>query len=72
MIRDKLYIFIDGPTNKPTRLTCRISLLLTKATVIMPSLYAYGSQGNGGIPANSPLIFELELVDIKENPLADD
>lgn len=43
-----------------------------KATVIMPSLYAYGSQGNGGIPANSPLIFELELVDIKENPLADD
>ena len=36
MIRDKLYIFIDGPTNKPTRFTCRISLLLTKATVIMP------------------------------------
>jgi FKBP-type peptidyl-prolyl cis-trans isomerase len=43
-----------------------------KASVIMPSLYAYGAQGNGGIPPNSPLLFELELVDIKDNPLADD
>jgi FKBP-type peptidyl-prolyl cis-trans isomerase FklB len=43
-----------------------------KATVIMPSLYAYGSQGQGGIPPNSPLLFELELVNIKDNPLADD
>jgi FKBP-type peptidyl-prolyl cis-trans isomerase FklB len=43
-----------------------------KATVIMPSLYAYGTQANGGIPPNSPLLFELELVDIKGNPLADD
>lgn len=43
-----------------------------KATIIMPSLYAYGSTGNGAIPPNAPLIFELELVDIKDNPLADD
>jgi FKBP-type peptidyl-prolyl cis-trans isomerase len=42
-----------------------------KATVIMPSLYAYGSRGEGRIPPNAPLIFELELVDIKDNPLAD-
>lgn len=43
------------------------------ATVIMPSLYGYGSTGSGGlIPPNAPLIFELELVDIKENPLAND
>jgi FKBP-type peptidyl-prolyl cis-trans isomerase FklB len=43
-----------------------------KATILMPSLYGYGSQGSGAIPGNAPLIFELELVDIKDNPLADD
>lgn len=42
-----------------------------KATIIMPSLYGYGSSGEGRIPPNAPLIFELELVDIKDNPLAD-
>jgi FKBP-type peptidyl-prolyl cis-trans isomerase len=42
-----------------------------KAIIIMPSLYGYGSNGEGRIPPNSPLIFELELVDIKDNPLAD-
>ncbi|MCS4433688.1 FKBP-type peptidyl-prolyl cis-trans isomerase [Aquiflexum gelatinilyticum] len=43
-----------------------------KASVIFPSLYGYGSQANAIIPPNSPLIFEIELVDIKDNPLADD
>lgn len=39
-----------------------------KATVIFPSRLGYGSQANGTIPANSPLIFELELIDIKKGP----
>jgi FKBP-type peptidyl-prolyl cis-trans isomerase len=35
-----------------------------KATVFMPSLYGYGSNPVGSIPANSPLAFELEIVNI--------
>jgi FKBP-type peptidyl-prolyl cis-trans isomerase FklB len=36
-----------------------------KATVIMPSLYGYGAIEQAGIPRNSPLIFELDLIQIK-------
>jgi len=39
-----------------------------KATVIFPSRLGYGSQASGGIPANSPLIFELDLVQVKKGP----
>lgn len=39
-----------------------------KATVIFPSRLGYGTQPRTGIPANSPLIFELELVDVKNGP----
>ena len=39
-----------------------------KATVIFPSRLGYGTQASGGIPANSPLIFELELVQVKKGP----
>ena len=39
-----------------------------KATVIFPSRLGYGTQASGGIPANSPLIFELDLVQIKKGP----
>jgi hypothetical protein len=39
-----------------------------KATVIFPSRLGYGSQSNGNIPANSPLIFELDLVEVKKGP----
>jgi FKBP-type peptidyl-prolyl cis-trans isomerase FklB len=39
-----------------------------KATVIFPSRLGYGSQANGEIPANSPLIFELDLLDVKKGP----
>ncbi len=35
-----------------------------KATVIMPSLYGYGSEDLPGIPRNSVLIFEIDLVGI--------
>lgn len=47
-----------------------ISLLGTgdKATFVIPPKLAYGdrSMGNGLIPANSTLIFDVELVDFKE------
>ena len=37
-----------------------------KATLVLPSHLAYGNQAVGGvIPANSPLIFEVELLEIK-------
>lgn len=39
-----------------------------KATVIMPSLYGYGSASQGVIPANSPLIFEIDVIDFKRGP----
>jgi len=39
-----------------------------KATVIFPSRLGYGSQASGSIPANSPLIFELDLVQVKKGP----
>jgi FKBP-type peptidyl-prolyl cis-trans isomerase len=35
-----------------------------KATLMLPSSLAYGARGAGGsIPPNTPLIFEVELVD---------
>lgn len=42
-----------------------------KATIIMPSLYGYGSQATGAIPANSPLIFELDLLEVKKIKVED-
>ncbi len=39
-----------------------------KATVVMPSLWGYGNAAAGDIPANSPLIFELDLVRVDEGP----
>jgi FKBP-type peptidyl-prolyl cis-trans isomerase len=35
-----------------------------KATIILPSNLAYGEQGNQGIPPYSPLVFELDIVNI--------
>jgi FKBP-type peptidyl-prolyl cis-trans isomerase FkpA len=33
-----------------------------KGTFFIPSALAYGPDGNGGIPPNTPLIFDIELV----------
>lgn len=42
-----------------------------KAVFILPSSLAYGEQGNGPIQPFTPLVFEVELVDIiKPNPNA--
>jgi FKBP-type peptidyl-prolyl cis-trans isomerase FkpA len=35
-----------------------------KATLIIPSKIAYGEQAMGQIPANSPLVFDVELVKV--------
>jgi FKBP-type peptidyl-prolyl cis-trans isomerase len=35
-----------------------------KATLILPSSLAYGEQGNQGIPPFTPLIFEVDVVNI--------
>jgi len=35
-----------------------------KATFIIPSSLAYGEQGGGPIPPSSPLVFEIEVVNI--------
>jgi FKBP-type peptidyl-prolyl cis-trans isomerase FkpA len=35
-----------------------------KRTLIIPSTLAYGSSGNGSIPANAPLIFEVQVLAI--------
>lgn len=39
-----------------------------KANLIIPSAIGYGPQGNQGIPPYSPLMFEVELLDIKPAP----
>ena len=36
-----------------------------KATIIFPSALGYGSQATGSIPANSPLIFDIEVISAK-------
>lgn len=37
----------------------------SKIRFVTPSYYAYGSRAQGSIPANSPLYFEIEVLDIK-------
>ncbi len=39
-----------------------------KATLIIPSILAYGAQGQNTIPPFSPLVFEVELIDFKPAP----
>ncbi len=39
-----------------------------KATILMPSEYGYGSNPPQGIPQNAPLIFEVNLVEVKAGP----
>lgn len=39
-----------------------------KATVIMPSYLGYGTQPNGPVPANAPLIFEIDLIKVDKVP----
>ncbi|GEO05322.1 hypothetical protein AAE02nite_29860 [Adhaeribacter aerolatus] len=39
-----------------------------KATFLIPSTMAYGPQESPGIPANSVLRFDVELVDVKDMP----
>jgi FKBP-type peptidyl-prolyl cis-trans isomerase FklB len=36
-----------------------------KATVLIPSFYAYGREGNGPIPGNTVLVFDLDIISVK-------
>ena len=40
-----------------------------KGTFIIPSNLAFGSSGSGSIPPNTPILFELELVEVQEDIL---
>jgi hypothetical protein len=37
-----------------------------KSTFVIPSTFAYGEQGGGPIPPNTPLVFDITLKDIKK------
>jgi FKBP-type peptidyl-prolyl cis-trans isomerase len=39
-----------------------------KATILMPSEYGYGNNPPAGIPNNAPLIFEVNLTEVKAGP----
>ena len=39
-----------------------------KATFVIPSNLAYGERGNQVIPPNSPLVFDIEIIDIVKAP----
>ncbi|HSI76337.1 MAG TPA: FKBP-type peptidyl-prolyl cis-trans isomerase [Lunatimonas sp.] len=36
-----------------------------KATVLIPSFYGYGREGNGPIPGNTVLVFDLDVVSVR-------
>ena len=36
-----------------------------KIILLIPSAYGYGCMGSRGIPPNSPLMFEIDLVDVQ-------
>ncbi len=33
--------------------------------LLIPSSHAYGSSGRGSIPGNTPLIFDIQMIDVK-------
>lgn len=35
------------------------------ATVLMPAIYGYGGQGQGSIPPHAPLLFEMNLLELR-------
>src|SRR5690606_41165435 len=39
-----------------------------KAKLILPSSMAYGPRGGGPIPPFSPLVFDVELLEVKDAP----
>jgi FKBP-type peptidyl-prolyl cis-trans isomerase FklB len=69
-------LFNESRTYEPYELILGVSSVITgwhgalslmkegeKATALIPSAYAYGNQAQGPIPANSVLVFELDLTE---------
>jgi FKBP-type peptidyl-prolyl cis-trans isomerase FkpA len=44
----------------------------SKGKIIMPSAYAFGAAADRGVPANSILVFDFEMVSIKTQAVAED
>lgn len=61
------YTFIVGSGATIAGFNEGVSLLRKgeKATLLLPSGLAYGANGSSTIPANTPLIFDIEVVDVK-------
>lgn len=72
-------IFFPGETYEPLEFLLGAGFLLPgfefvvslmeegdKVISLIPSLYGYGAVETQGIPRNSPLIFEIDLINIRE------
>lgn len=68
---ERLYIPLRFPTGRGLVISgFEWGLLLLeqgdKATILMPSELGYGGNPPGGIPLDAPLIFEVNMIEIKE------
>lgn len=61
-------LFSSRPINYPHGVMLGLQLLSEggKATFYVPSVLAYGNQASPNVPANSNIIFEIELLDVIE------
>jgi FKBP-type peptidyl-prolyl cis-trans isomerase len=61
------YTFIVGSGSSIAGFNEGVSLMRKgeKATLLLPSALAYGTNGSAGIAPNTPLIFDIEVVDVK-------
>jgi len=63
----------DGVTFQLSRLILAWQIMIPtmneggKMTIYAPSVYSYGNQGQGQIPPNANIIFDIELVEIVGN-----
>lgn len=65
--RKKPFAFVLGQHNVIEGWETGVSTMRVggKRTLIIPPELAYGSKGSAAIPANSTLMFDVELVDVK-------
>ncbi len=79
LMNEEMTVFDESPTTDPPYSTFLLSGVIkgwqvglklmpegTKAVLYIPSSLAYGKIASANIPANSNLIFEVELLDVIE------